>query len=389
MNFVSYVALYLLLFDLDMPFLRGIGSAPFAVLISAIVICLNLSQAQKKAGEILKEFNYLSILFLCLLIFAMIRIILDGAEDVSYLGTSLKGFGIFVSSLLYLIAFNTENIFSKLINVFFINALIALIVGTFQELQPYINLFKPNGGAELRGWTPYRNAFFAGSGYFGIGAPFAVAIVFFMTQLLVKLRKNILNNLKLLFIIIAGVFAARTVFICIAVAVVYLLFIKRSVYTLIVGSVLSFIIFFVLNMEMFRVYQIWLFEIFDKGVVDSDTGAVLFYEFVKIPDNFGTFFFGDGKYVDSFTGDYYMSTDIGYLRHWFFGGIFFMLAVLLIPFLMYVKNKNHIFLFVIIPVCLILHFKGVFIYNNPVFTPLLIIISHIFYIQRQEREKVS
>lgn len=386
MNLISYIALYLLLFDLDMPFLRGIGSAPFSLLISLCMMVCNLSESYQRTNQIIKEFDYIFILFIFLFVFASIRIIYDGAEDLSYLGTSAKGLGIFLASLAYLIAFDVKNIFDRLFNVFFISALIALIVGTFQELQQYVNLFKPNGGAELRGWTPYRNAFLAGSGYFGIGAPFAVAIVFFMTYIFSYSKKTVFNFFKLLVIIIAGIFAARTVFICISIAILYLLFIRRSLSTFVYGVLLSITIIFILNTDVFKSYQIWLFEFFDTGVMGSDTGAVLFGEFIQIPNSAKTFLFGDGKYTDYFHGGYYMNTDIGYLRHWFFGGVFFMLSVLLIPFLMYIKNKNNIFLFVIIPVCLILHFKGVFIYNNPAFTPLLMIISHIFYTQRQKIE---
>lgn len=337
----------------------------------------------------MKEFNSICILFFYLIIFTILRIILDGAQDLSYLATSLKGSLIFIASLTYLIAFNTKDIYIKLLNVFFINASIALFVGTFQEFQPIVDIFKPNGGMELIGWTPYRNSFLSGSGYFGIGAPFAIAIVFFITSIFLNLKnnniyKNTTHIVKLLTIIIAGIFAARTVFFCLAIAITYLVFIKRSLVTLIIGSILTIITISILNLEIFKDYQLWLFEIFDKGLGSSDSGSALFSTHIKLPDNIETILIGDGKYIDSITKGYYMSTDIGYLRHLYFGGIFFMISVLSIPFFMFMKNKNNIFLFVIIPVCLILHFKGVFIYNNPAFTPLLMIISHIYMQQRKK-----
>lgn len=377
MSLLSYLALFLLLFDLHFPNFNGLGSAPFSLIISFIVIFFSFKKIKKRILFIFNEFNSIIFLYTLLLIYVFIRIMLDGAQEPSYIGSSSKSFVIMLSSLLYLIAFDSDKLFERLLNVFFFNACICLFVGTFQEFQYYVDIFKPNGGEDLIGWTPYRNAFLAGAGYFGIGAPFGLASVFFLVYMILKKEFSLISLLKLMVIIIAAVFAARAVFVCLLVALIYLVIIKRSFKSLLISVFSGVVIFWVLNLPVFEIYQIWLFELFEKGIQGSDSGNVLFATY-KIPDNPITWFFGDAKYSMG-NGEYYMGSDIGYIRHWFFGGLFFMLSVVFIPVLFYLKNREGFFLLVITPICLLLHFKGVFIYNNPVFTPLMIIASHILY----------
>lgn len=381
MIFLSYLALFLLLFDLHFPYLNGLGSAPFAFIISAIVIVLGLNKSRGRINLVFNEFKSIILLYIVLFIYTCLRILFDGAEEPSYVGSSLRASVILASTLLYIVAFDTNKIFYRLLNVFFINAGIALFVGSFQEFQKYVDMFKPGGGIELIGWTPYRNAFLSGSGYFGIGAPFGLASVFFMIYMVVKKETDLWSVIKLLVIIIAAVFAARTVFICLFIALIYLIFIRRSVKAFWGSLVVGGIAIFVLNLPIFQTYHVWLFEMFETGLIESDTTKVLLEKHLQIPNNSITWFFGDAKYSMP-DGKYYMGADIGYVRHWFFGGVFFMLAVAMIPFLLYLKNKENFFLMAIIPVCLLLHFKGVFIYNNPSFTPLLLLISHILYKRR-------
>ncbi|STO54142.1 Uncharacterised protein [Canicola haemoglobinophilus] len=383
MIFLSYFSLYLLLFDLDIPFFRGVGSSPFSLMISLAVIYWHWEEVKKRIPLLREEFTKIALLFIGLSLYVAIRIFIDGMADLSYLGTSLKGLTIFVATICYLLAFEQQDLFEKLLNIFFINALIALFVGTIQDFQPYVNLFKPNGSTELIGRIAYRNAFLSGSGYFGIGAPFGIASAFFIGILLQAKKLSLSALFKLVVIVLMAIFAARTVFFCLAIVVGYLIFIRRNLQALFIFIVLALLGYGILSLEMFQHYQTWIFELFAKGIAGSESGAHFFAEHLKLPKDIYTFFFGAGKYVSA-TGGYYMNTDVGYLRHWYFGGIFFMLATLLIPILLYVKNKQPLFLWVIIPCCLVLHLKGLLIYNNPTATPLLILISHILYTRYKE-----
>lgn len=377
-NFISYVSLFLLLFDLDMPFLRGVGSSVYSALLSLSFILLNINLCNSRINYIIKEFSYTILIFFMLFVYVLLRLLFSSAEDLSYLGSGVKATVLFISSILYLIAFDSKYLFDRLFNVFFLNACVAMFIGTFQEYQYIVDIFKPNGGMQLIGYVPYRNAFLSGSGYFGIGAPFALASAFIFSYLVLAKKLSFLNFIKIVFIFISAIFAARTSFLCIGMTMLYLIFFEKKINLIWIVVLMVLLLIVILNLDGFESYRYWVFEIFNNGISSSATGEVLLTEFVKFPNDIYSWFFGDGKYVTD-NGSYYMNTDIGYLRHWFFGGVFFMISILLIPFSMLLANNQKIFLFLIIPICFLLHFKGVFIYNNPTSTPLLVLISHILY----------
>lgn len=379
-NILSYISLFLLLFDLDMPFLRGVGSSIYSLMINILCMIIFSYQLKSKVRDILQEFLWVSLLIFILVYYAAIRILFDGGSDLSYLGTSIKALVILLATLTFLMSFDSNQLAEKLFNVFFINACIALFVGSHQEYQIFVDIFKPNGGMELIGSIPYRNAFLAGAGYFGIGAPYGLASAFFIVYFLSEKSFSLISLAKVLIILIAAIFAARTVFICIALIGVYLI-LDRKIKLFLLSTTVVIAIFMLLNVDIFSNYHSWLFEMFNKGISNTASGNALLNDHQLILDNPITLLFGDGKYSTD-TGGYYGATDIGFWRHLYFGGVFFMFAVISIPLLLYFKNRSKIFILLLYPISLLLHFKGVFIYNNPAFIPLTFLISHILYKDR-------
>ena len=378
LNILSYISLFLLLFDLHIPPLRGIGSAPFSIVISTIGFMCQSNNYIK----ILLQYKNIIILYYILFVYVLIRTAINFPEfDTSYLMTAGRSTLIFIATLFYLCSFSQEKLFSKILNLFFFSSIIAIFIGTFQEYQIIADFVKSTK-TDLIGWNPYRNSFIAGSGYFGIGAPFGLATSFFFIYKYIYEKINIIFILKWLVIFIAGILAARTVFISMGITIIFLIvsmFSKLNFKVLLTLFLLGCISFYVLNLEIFEIYQTWLFEIFYK---ESTSGNDLLYEHTKIPTSLCTWTLGDGLYALT-SGEYYMRTDIGYLRHLYFGGLFFTILVVSILFFLYRNNRNYIFLFLIIPICLAFHFKGVFIYNSPIGAPLLILMSQILYNKKQ------
>ncbi|WP_233558429.1 hypothetical protein, partial [Tessaracoccus sp. OH4464_COT-324] len=64
MIFLSYFSLYLLLFDLDMPFFRGVGSSPFSLMISLAVIYWHWEDVKKRIPLLRAEFTKIALLFI-------------------------------------------------------------------------------------------------------------------------------------------------------------------------------------------------------------------------------------------------------------------------------------------------------------------------------------
>lgn len=375
LNILSYFCLFLLLFDLQIPLIKGVGSAPVSALISLYIISRKAEKGN--LGKVLYTYRYLVLIYILILLYVLLRIFFNGAEEPSYIASSLKTTAIMLATLLYISAFPQQELFKKLINIFFTNGAIALFVGTFQEYQYIIDFFKA-GTTELIGYTPYRNAFLAGSGYFGIGAAYGLALPFFLVYTLeTKKYYSLSEILKFSIIFLSGIFAARTVFLCVFIAIFYLIFVKRKISIMFYSLIVLILGYFVINLEIFLPHKMWLLEFFQSGTETSSIN-ILLSEHLKLPTRAVTYIFGDAYYISS-DGGYYQGTDIGYMRNLYFGGIIFILLVLFIPLSLYWVNKSTMMLFLIIPVCLLLHFKGVFLYNSPAGAPLLILISHIFY----------
>lgn len=381
-EFLSYISLFLLIFDITIPpFGGGIGSAPFAILLSlfSIAIVSDKKNIYKRFSTILLEFKPVLLLYLLINIYSLFRMILVKDGNPLFITSLLRADIFLISTITYLISFNQNDLPKKILNVFFFNAIIALTIGSFPQYQYLVDFFKISS-EELIGYNPYRNAFLAGSGYFGIGAPYALVTGFYLLYLSTySYTNNYINYIKLLVIAVAGILAARTAVLAIGLAVIYLLVYKRDPKTIMGIIFLLSLLYFILNLEFFAAYKDWLSEVFNPK--ESSTVETLTTDFLVIPTNSITFIFGDGKYTN-FDGSYYMYTDIGYMRHWYFGGIIYMLSIVSIPLLLYFKNLNKHFLFLIVPIVLVLHFKGVFIFGSPIGMPLLFLISHILYQRR-------
>ncbi|ATW42962.1 hypothetical protein [Glaesserella parasuis] len=383
---LSYIALFLLVFDLHIPPFRGFGSAPISAVISIFYMLIIDRSRLNYLSNIINQFKYLILCYIFLLFYVFFRVMIDYAEEFSFVGSSLKATSILASSLIYISAFgaNKKRLFEKILNIFFINAAICLYIGTYTEYQYIVDFFKVEA-KDLIGGTPYRNAFLAGSGYFGIGAAYGLVFAFLLAYIYEhKEQSKIINYFKLTLILIAGVFAARTVFLCAIITILYIIFFKRK-FSILIYTVI-FILFglWLLELEIFIPHKLWMLELFYNGTETGSVHAILYGEHLKYPDNIVTIIFGDAHYSLP-TGGYYMGTDIGYLRHWFFGGGVFVFSVFGILFFLYFHNRNQMFLYLIIPVCILLHYKGVFIYNNPAGAPLLIIISHILYNAKKDK----
>lgn len=374
-NVYSYLILSFLIFDLNLPIARGFGASPAALLL------LLLSLLHLRRISFSEFFNYrkVIILYLLLIMYILARLIFSGAYDTNFLATALKSTLILFITLAYLSLFKEDKkvLFCKIFNLFFINSCITFFIGYNQEYQYIANFFKGEVG-ELIGTNPYRNSFLSGSGYFGIGAVYGVAIPFFIYYLSKNKIFTVGNFIKLAIILFAGVMAARTVFICAMLSTVYSVLVFKNTKLLFSSIFIAFLMVTLMSTEYFVEYRLWLFEVFTaNSISDTNTGNILLAYFDMEEMSFNTFLFGDGRYISN-TGGYYMNVDVGYLRHFYFGGFMFAIfASLGIVLSIYFACNNKHFLFLIIPICLLLHIKGLFIYNSPAGMPMLILISYI------------
>jgi hypothetical protein len=365
----SYLSLFLLVFDLAIPGIGRIGSAPLSAVISIVWI---LTRGANEVG-VIKTSKGLVFVYAAIFFQVALRLLFSLGEEMSFFFSSAKSLVILISALLYVKAFLCKDTGRQIVNIFVLNAVICLVAGTYTPLLDIVYKFKAGGDLDP-GFIPYRNAFLSGSGYYGIGAPYAVVFLLSMVLLLnFSGKKNLFEYFKIMLIAIAGMLAARTMFVGIAFGFAYVLW-RRPLFTVPAIALLAVAIVVLLSFDQTAQYSDWMFEMFindsSSGSGSQSTDHLMTMYFVPEPM---TLLFGDGRYSE---GDlYYMETDAGYMRHMLFGGLPIMLSVLLIPVVLAKISRSIAFGLFIVPLVYILHVKGNFIYNSPAGMPLLILIA--------------
>lgn len=299
-------------------------------------------------------------------------------DDFSYLLTMLKSTSILIAATFFLIVFGSANLSKNLLNVFFVSSLICIFFGTIPEFKFILYPFKYGDdiGNSLIGSSEYRDAFLAGSSYFGISSLYGLSFAYFIYFCLKE--KSTHNYLKLLVIAIAGILAGRVALVCYLISIIYFFIIKRNIKILLFSILSMFIFIFILNyFTAFEEAKIWFDEMFSAEGGGESESVSQFKSVLALPESEYTLIFGDAKYGNS--ESYYGGSDSGFLRNIFFGGFVYLFFLVFSFFLIFFKNIRNTFIYLLIVICFVLHFKGVFIFNNPGFFGVLLTICFVLY----------
>ncbi|HGS4678910.1 TPA: hypothetical protein ACMDOI_003028 [Vibrio cholerae] len=381
---LSYLSLFLLIFDLAIPPVKFIGSAPFSLVISLSVL-LVVNRKLKLKSQVKKFTAPFFIFYLVIMCFAVFRILFSGELD--YFLSISKSLVIFTSATFYLLTFGCDRINDRLINIFFVNGIVCLVAGSFPAILDIVYIFK--SGMREVGFIPYRNAFLAGSGYFGMASAYAV-IILLCAHKLIKDGLSVSFAIKFLVILIAGVLAGRTVFVGIAISFIYIM--SQSVkYTGLGVLLVAGLVAIIFSVDALSVYSGWMFEFIsfdgDSVALSRTSSTDELYKMYFMPPNDSTWLWGDGRYVDG--AGYYMHTDAGYMRNLFFGGLPFVIAVIAYACLFAFKSKSFFFTLFFLPLAFALHYKGAFILNNPAGVPILTLLAFWFYYEKIKKLKAG
>lgn len=381
-NVGAFLLLFLVIFDLN--FLGGFGSAIFTLFVCLFLILINPRKYIDNAHRVIGFFNIFIFLYIFLLLYVCTRIIFTGVGEYSFLLTMGKATSILIATILYLIVYYDSDLKKNMMNVFFINAIICLIFGTFPDIKFLIEIFQYGGEqVELIGNNEYRNAFLAGSGYFGISSLYGLA---FAILLKITVEKKGYNFLKLLIIALAGLLAGRVALVCYLIAIIYYVFIKFNVKVAFISFVSLFAFMIILNnFTAFEGVKYWFYEMFIDNDISKSESVDQFVETFFLPSNELTMLFGDGLYGNS--NQYYGGSDSGYIRNIYFGGLFYLILLLLTFFSIVYNIKKILYIYILIIISLFLHVKGVFIVNNPGFLGVFLISCIILFKDRQNNLK--
>lgn len=373
---LSYISLFILIFDITIPPINRLGGSIYAFVLILIYALINGFKYKNKSIVFISFKNTIFI-FIIIILYTLLRTLSNEGAQYNYLLSNLKAFTILTVTLFYMVTFSIKNIEYKILNIFFLNALICLFIGTFNQFQFIIDFFRIPEAQDLIGYVTYRNSFLSGSGYFGIGAPFALAFAFLMSYFNLNKKLTTIIIIKIFFIGIASILAARTSFIIIIFTLIYLSAFNFKIKYLLYMIILISLGYVIYVSNIFGTSTYWIFEIFTKNITETSTGKDFFANHLGINTKFNNFIFGDGLYLNDNNG-YYMNTDVGYLRHLYFGGITYLVLTLALLTSLFTPGKNKTFLLLIAPSILILHLKGVVLINSPSLMPLLYFISLVY-----------
>lgn len=220
-----------------------------------------------------------------------------------------------------------------------------------------------------RAWGFGEHVFFTGGVWTAIGL---LVVVYLFKK---KYLNQILFWIIVLAMLITGLFVARTSMIGIIGFVILLFPLKKEIpqlfkYFIMGGVVLTILLSSQKYFEKNNYSTGYAFEAFNsyaetgKLSTTSSEGTAIMWK--TLPDNAGTWIFGDAKYEDENIGGYYMQVDVGYLRIIFYGGLVGLFLYLQYSFklirriIMYNK-KNYdlrIFLYTYFALLLIILWKG-------------------------------
>lgn len=386
-NFLKYFFGFLLIFDLRIPGLpSGVGSSLICVVL--LLLVLLFSGKKKIIAMVIVRYRFLIFLHFVIIVYALFRVMLAGAEDLTIIPATLKSLTLFVACIMYFCVFDEaiKESPSLIFWLFLLNAIICFIAGAFPSVLAVARIFQHEVLTE-NGGIVFRNAFFSGSGYFSIGTAYGLAFLFIIYCFSYDGRKLLaVEYLGLTLIVAAGALAARTSMFAFVLGVIYLAFRRFSNIFLIAALFGVFFVLFVVFPDL-GIYNNWLFEFVKNGGESGSTDA-LFRDMYFLPD-METLIIGDGKH--NVPGGFYGGSDAGYMRNILFGGIPYLFLLLLFPVSLAAKivKVSVPFSFVVLLSILAFHAKGSFIYNNAQGMAVFYIMYVYFARTRQEVRRIA
>ncbi len=360
--------------------------------IGYVFIGINRNQYILKSKTILNVFGLSFLLFL-VAFFAQLNNV-DGFETAlikNSIDIILMVFGaFFICDLIRksIKQFSIIKLLEIIVLVFFVQGVISLIFYFIPNLYTSFtsllntdvsqNLYERLHLSEIR-LMGIGNAFFNGVIKYGIC--FIILTFLRYNQNSIFSQRGGVFLFLYLFFIIVGVMTGRTFFIVILMSILVIIFYEsKRVDKFIVKLIFTPIIILLLLVPFFFVFKSYvdidrlnktldfvfeLFNSYEQSGSFATTSSDATLNMYVWPNSLSTWFFGDGKFINS-DGSYYMHTDVGYLRYIYYFGIlgtsiyFYIQFKMLAYFSRLAKEKNLSFMAMLLLVwIIILNLKGI------------------------------
>jgi hypothetical protein len=323
-----------------------------------------------------------------LMFFSMLSILYNMTSDFEFLIYAYKVIGTifaayFIIQVMKKIKLNSSffNISSLIVNVVLIQAFIASIMYLSPDAKYFLYSIQNIKVDFMLAFTSRFMGF--GSHFFGAGIVNGMALILLAILLrhsTFKSREALLLSLKFFIIFIIGMALSRTTIVGFAIACIIIFLPKNLSFTISKNKLpfISILVFLPIILGLILKSNPVAFELISPALNFAFEMFVNLYESASFstrssdvmlqmyifPDEIKTWIIGDGLYKNPFEEEYYMHTDIGYLRLIYYFGILGLLVYftlqyyLLVPALKIFKLNYSYIVFIFIYL-LILNLKGV------------------------------
>lgn len=328
--------------------------------------------------------------FSLLFLIAIFQYTVNNSMDIEFIKHVLiiPVLNLFAGLLLYAIIGKDGQTFGRLCDFILIAALVQAIISFAMFISPELTKFVHSiivydDRTEMRHETLTHRLMGIGQAFWGAGINYGVDML--ILAVLPDVKGSFIYKYKILYwtiaavIILAGILSARTFFISFIFVLLYFIFMRKNILSMVINSYkyiliipLFFIFYQLLETQIgglrFQEVESFTFEMYNNyeetGEFESGSTNMLGDMYNIFPTTTKTWLIGDGKFKNE-DGSYYMRTDIGYSRQIFFYGLIGLIPYWIIILLIYRvcvrqyrNNAIKIFLCVLFLFEMTLNFKA-------------------------------
>lgn len=347
------VLVFIVLFS----FLNGfyfLGSVNSTIVWPIYIVILYFTVSKINTREIILLLNSKYVRKLSLLI--VFGILLSSFFIISHLSSDFTVIKLLILQLYYLLFFvlfvpivkhvyvtSSEGLnfiaIKLLVLVFLLQSIIQALAYLNLDIASFVHLFYKQEMIEKMydGYGGIRGVSLSGSPGWGLAVGYALAFLFYVKNYWIDRRIRLFGVFCGLLLILGSLFAGRSALVGVLLGVIFFLFSNVSlIYKLKSIFILFFLVLFSYLLSelffpgflaelffnrFFRAFE-FIHNYLDYGVLETSSTNKLI-EMWQVPISDAEILFGSGMYFSD--GEFYMGTDVGYLRNLLFGGIFWVL----------------------------------------------------------------
>jgi hypothetical protein len=387
---IDYLLVFMVIFAF--PLFPFFNSAKFALCISLLRLFFDtdLTKTILKTLSSKKFINFL-IIVLFFSTYTLVLTILKKEYDLTLFKKQISSIFYIIFNVIFFIIISKKNrnIDSLIFFAFFLQSIFIILAIISQEFYDLTSQFREEVATHhFDAYGRLRGAAISGYQFFGISTMYGIFILYGIVENKIDSSKKLF---MFLLIIVSGIISGRFTIAALILGFFVnfffnskiknqiFLFFKVSLTTIFLSITLHYCYENFLDdnsKDRIDFYLVSPVEAYlytgEASTTSSDKALSMYKSF-----NLGNFFTGDGRYVEKNFEGYYGKVDIGYLRMAYYYGIFGLIIIIIIQYILinrlfgYHKDK-FFFSLVLFIYFLILNLKGdVFFYSNNT-VPLII-----------------